>query len=176
MRSLWVACALQVTAFASSPAQTAVALRVGGDTSHAPPGCAAKAAINAITAWFRAFNDADSTTLARVLAPQFVVSTGKHWIVSDRHQSFENSLPSLLAYVRLRHAKGERIVLQSISFTGWRDRKLGFIPNYLRSAEDLGPRPLVGIGKGEYWCPTGIRALNMAPASMAVRAPSNEEL
>jgi hypothetical protein len=43
---------------------------------------------------------------------------------------------------------------------------LGFMPDFIRSADDLGQK-LAGIGKAEYWCGQGTRVLNLGPRPSA---------
>jgi hypothetical protein len=56
-----------------------------------------------------------------------------------------------------------------VTFNGWdwrglTERSLQFGPIYvLRSADDLGAKPLPAFGKGMYWCNTGILALTLGP-------------
>src|SRR5437867_2096152 len=84
------------------PAQSARAWKVVGDTTGAPIGCSAKAAIATIDRWFTAFNRADSAQLAGATAPFFVFSTGKHWVANDRHIRIDSSIARLVDYVRER--------------------------------------------------------------------------
>jgi hypothetical protein len=152
------------------------AWRIVGDTAGAPPGCSAAAAVRAIDSWFGAFNAADSIALRRATATSFVFSTGKHWAGDDPNTRIE-SHSALLAYARGRTKQfHERYVVDSVQFHGWRDRTLGFMPFYKRSADDLGPRPLRGLGKAEFVCASGIGVLNLAPTKPVQRPPSNEEL
>ena len=163
-----MASALLWAAVDSSAAQPAPAWRVTGDTSGAPPGCSARAAIATIDAWFRAFNAADSAALVRAMAPvpkhQWVVSTGR-FAPSEDFVRIE-SIPLLVHYMRTRARQHERLTLGGVRFYGWsrsERSQLGFMPYYTRSADDLGPTPLPGIGKASYLCREGILILNFAP-------------
>jgi hypothetical protein len=155
---------LQLLAFcpvvAQSPNWT-----IHGDTTGAPPGCSASTGVAAISGWFAAFSQADSAALARVTpsgrVPGFVFSTGK-FTPSDTFVRIQ-ALSELVRYARTRMKRHERITLEAVRFYGWRGRKLGFMPYFVRAADDLGRRPLAGIGKAEYWCGQGIVVLNLAP-------------
>jgi hypothetical protein len=157
-------------------AQAARPWAVSGDTSGAPSGCSAKAAIEAIGLWFTSYNSADSVGLAAATASRFVFSTGKHWTLNDSPRRIDHSLSDLLAYVRDRRTHGEFLRLTQVTFYGWRGARLGFMPYYTRSADDLGAKPIPGLGKAEYWCRLGIRVLNLAPKNQVLRSPSNREL
>lgn len=137
----------------------------------APTGCSSTHAIKAIDTWFTAFNNADSAGLDLALAHRFVVSTGKHWVIGDAHRRFDDTLSTLLAYVRQRRAVDERLLLDSVRFYGWQSARLGFTPYYKRSAADLGRAPIAGRGKAEFWCRAGIRVLNLAPVRQALPRP-----
>jgi len=151
----------------------ATSVRVTGDTVGAPAKCRA-AAVASISRWFRSFTAADSAGLAATLAPDFVISTGKNWVPWDAHGQFR-TLGSLMAYVRARHARNERLVLREIAFTVSTENRLGFRPYFTRSADDLGTRPLEGLGKAEYRCGRGIVVLNMAPAAGMSPKPGERE-
>lgn len=138
---------------------------IRGDTAGAPAGCNAGAGINAVDRWFAAYNRADSAGLARVMSKRgFVVSTGRF----TRGESFRRieSFSVLVAYVRERARHHERLMLDSVTFYGWvhgGGRALGFMPHYVRAADDLGLKPLHGVGKASYLCGEGIHVLNLAP-------------
>jgi hypothetical protein len=146
---------------------------IRGDTAGAPPGCSVAAAINAIDAWFTAFNRADSVGLARATAPvPFVVSTGR-FTRAEPFVRLESSR-ALLTYARERARRQERVTLDSVRFYGWvhgRGRALGFMPFYVRTADDLGPTPLHGIGKASYLCGKGIHVLNLGPRPAFMGGP-----
>ena len=165
-RVLSLAVTLQLTVIGSLSAQEPMRWTVRGDTSGAPRGCSAAAGIAAITAWFAAFQRADSTALARLTpAPhrgRFVFSIGRF----TRAEGFfvAHTLHELLPYARNRARRRERMTIQEVTFNRWRGQGLQFGPIYfMRTAEDLGDRPLPGIGKGEYWCNRGVSVLNLAP-------------
>jgi hypothetical protein len=167
-RLLRIAAGLQVL-FASTalPAQQP-GLKVVGDTTGAPPGCSAAAAVAAITEWFAAFQAADSARLARVSAAGspgvFVVSMGG-FAPADTFVTF-GFLEDVVRYARQRARQHERFTLEGVRFYGWRGwngRALGFMPYYQRSADDLGPAPRPGVGKAEYHCGRGVAVLNLAP-------------
>jgi hypothetical protein len=138
------------------------------------------AGIAAISAWFAAFRTADSAAMARVVPTRFVFSTGK-FTPSDTFVRIE-SVAALVRYARARMGNHERMTLEAVRFYPWRGRRLGFMPYFVRAADDLGQKPLAGVGKAEYWCNDGIRVLNLArrpaydhgPASRA--APPNTRL
>ena len=88
-------------------------------------------------------------------------STGR-FIASESSIRIE-SFPALLRYARHRARQHERMTLEGVQFYGWRDRQLGFMPYYKRSADDLGPKPLLGIGKAGDLCGGGIYVFNLAP-------------
>ena len=164
-----IACVgVQLLILPSLSAQQNLNSRIRGDTTGAPSGCSASAAIGAIDTWFAAFNRADSNALARVTpavsSQNFgVFSTGRF----TRGENFVRieSLASLVAYARARARHHEHLDLMAVQFYGWRkDRPaLGFMPYFTRSADDLGPDSIAGIGKGEYVCRQGIQVLNLAP-------------
>lgn len=129
MRGLVAVAFFAVAPLAALSTQLRLSWRVLGDTTGAPPGCSSANAINAIETWFTAFNNADSGGLDRALATSFVVSTGKDWIVGDGHRRFDDTLSTLVAYVRQRRAVDERLVLDSVRFYGWRRARFGFTPS-----------------------------------------------
>jgi hypothetical protein len=137
---------------------------IGGDTSGLPPSCRAAAAVAAINNWFRAVETGDTLLIAAGVSRRF------HWVSVSPFTLAEPAFtgyrwPGLRAYVERRGRARERLVLQSVTFTGWRQDALNFGPIYFeRSADDLGPVPLQGIGKGAYACGEGLIALSVAPA------------
>jgi len=149
----------------SAAAQQPTPLKVRGDTAGAPRGCSAAAGISAISAWFAAFNDADSAALAKASSTpngRFVFSIGKFG-TSDtffRARTFEE----LLAYARQRARQHERLTVQEVKFDGWRGKVLQWDRLlFTRSAKDLGDKDLTGVGKGGYWCRQGVWYLHLAP-------------
>jgi hypothetical protein len=71
-----------------------------------------------------------------------------------------------VAYVRERARYRERLTLSSVHFYKWvhgQGRELGFMPFYVRAADDLGPTPLHGFGKAAYLCNEGVFVLNLVP-------------
>jgi hypothetical protein len=156
---------LQLFLIGSASAQQSTPLKIRGDTTGAPRGCSAAAAVSAISAWFAAFTNADSAGLAKASATphgRFVLSTGKFATTDTfiRTRTFEE----LLAYARQRAPKRERITIQEVRFNGWRGRVLEWDPIYFtRSASDLGDTALAGVGKGGYWCGQGVWYLHLAP-------------
>jgi hypothetical protein len=147
--------------------------KVLGDTTGAAPGCSAAAGIAAIDAWFRAYNLADSAGLARTTQLRhFVVSTGR-FTPTEPFTRIE-SLPALVSYVRQRARHHERLTLTSVRFYKWvhgARRELGFMPIYVRTADDLGPTPLHGVGKAAYLCNEGVLVLNLAPRPAIMGPP-----
>ena len=165
VRILSVAVGFQILVLGSASAQQSTPWKIRGDTTHAPRGCSAASAISAMKAWFAAFTDADSAGLARASSTphgRFVFSTGK-FATSDkfiRTRTFEE----LIAYVRERAPQRERITVQEVRFNGWDGRVLEWDKLYFtRSANDLGDKPLPGVGKGGYWCGQGVWYLHLAP-------------
>jgi hypothetical protein len=165
VRIFCAAIGLQLLAVGSASAQSAAPLKISGDTTGAPRGCSAAAAVSAIKAWLAAFGDADSAALAKASSTphgRFVFSTGK-FATSDkffRARTFEE----FLAYARERAPQRERITVQAVRFTGWSGRVLEWDRLYFtRSAKDLGDKPLGGVGKGGYWCGQGVWYLHLAP-------------
>jgi hypothetical protein len=165
VRSICAAACLQLLAMSPVMAQQRPAWKLLGDTAGSPRGCDAAAGIAAISAWFAAFNNADSVGLARVTPPRDerfgVFSTGR-FVPTESFIRIE-SLPQLVRYSRLRAVHHEHMTLQGVRSYRWRQRTLGFMPYFARSADDLGPRPLAGIGKAAYLCNKGILILNLAP-------------
>jgi hypothetical protein len=147
--------------------------KVLGDTTGAAPGCSAAAGIAAIDAWFRAYNLADSAGLARSTSTRhFVVSTGR-FTPAEPFTRIE-SLPALVAYARERARQHERLSLSSVRFYKWmhgEGRELGFMPIYVRVADDLGQKPLHGVGKAAYLCNAGVLVLNLAPRPAIMGPP-----
>jgi hypothetical protein len=165
VRSLCIAGCLQVLAISGVAAQQRPTWKVAGDTTGSPRGCSAAAGIAAISAWFSAFNNADSIGFARATPPRGehfgVFSTGR-FTTYERFVRIE-SLAELVRYAKSRARHHDRMSLDGVVFDGWRDRALDFIPYFDRSADDLGPRPLHGAGKAVYLCNKGILILNLGP-------------
>jgi hypothetical protein len=148
--------------FAATARAQDYSFRIRGDTSGAPRGCSARESIRALRDWFNAFNTADSAKLGKLTAPRFVFSTGRF----VRFEGFfvTRDIPTLTGYMRNRAAQHEQLRVQEVTFNRWRSRGLQFGPIYfLRFANDLGNKPLPGIGKGHVVCGEGIRVLNLAP-------------
>ena len=169
---LWAV--LAAIAMTESTNSAAPAWRVRGDTTGAPHGCSAAAAISAMDSFVAALQTADSVGLERATARRnrngFVYSTGK-FTPADSFVS-AHSVRDLVRYARIRARRHERIVVQEVTFNGWRGRGLEFGPIYfLRSADDLGPGSHPGIGKGEYLCGDGFTAFNTAPRPSFDRGP-----
>jgi len=173
IRIFCAAVGLQLLVVGSASAQQSTHLKIRGDTTRAPRGCSAASGISAITAWFAAFNDADSARLARASATphgRFVFSIAT-FATSD------TSIPArtfkdLLAYARKRARQHERMTVQEVKFDGWRGQVLQWDPIYFtRSADDLGDKPLPGVGKGGYWCGKGVWYLHLAPRPDTDRGP-----
>ena len=165
IRIFCAAIGFQLVVIGSASAQTSTPLKIRGDTTHAPRGCSAASAVAAISAWFAAFADADSAGLAKASSTphgRFVLSVAK-FADSDnffRARTFEE----LLAYARKRAPQHERMTAETVKFNGWSGRVLEFDPLYFtRSANDVGDKPLAGVGKGGYWCGQGVWYLHLAP-------------
>ena len=164
-RIFCAAIGLQLLVIGSASAQSATPLKISGDTTGAPRGCSAAAGISAIRAWFAALADADSAALAKASSTphgRFVFSIGK-FVSSDRFfrsRTFEE----FVAYARERARQRERMTVQAVRFNGWSGRVLEWDRLYFtRSANDLGDKPLRGVGKGGYWCGQGVWYLHLAP-------------
>ena len=165
VRIVCVTVALQILAIGSASAQQSTPLKIRGDTTGGPRGCSASSGISAIRAWFAAFAEADSAALARASSTphgRFVFSIGK-FAASDtvfHARTFEE----LLAYARKRAPQRERIAVQELRFNGWSGKVLQWDRIYFtRSANDLGEKPLPGVGNGGYWCGQGVWYLHLAP-------------
>jgi hypothetical protein len=164
IRIVCAAVGLQLPVIGSASAQESTHWKIRGDTTGAPHGCSAAAGISAISAWFAAFNGADSAGLARASSTphgRFVFSIGK-FATSDTSipaRTFEE----LLAYARQRAHQHERMTVQEVKFDGWRGKVLQWDPIYFtRSADDLGDKAFPGVGKGGYWCGQGVWYLHLA--------------
>ena len=173
MVRICAAACLQLLLIGSASAQQPTHLKIRGDTTGAPRGCSAASGISAIGAWFAAFSDADSAGLAKASSTpkgRFVFSIQK-LATSDtlfRARTFEE----LLAYVRERARRHDRMTVQEIRFTGWSGKVLEFDPIYFtRTAEDLGDNAVRGVGKGGYWCRQGVWYLHLAPRQDFDRGP-----
>jgi len=154
-----------VLVIGSASAQQLTPLKIRGDTTGAPRGCSAASGISAISAWFAAFTDADSARLAKASSTskgRFVFSIGKFATSGTliRGRTFDD----LLAYARERARQHERMTVQEVRFNGWSGRVLQWDRLYFtRSADDLGEKPLRGVGQGGYWCRQGVWYLHLAP-------------
>jgi hypothetical protein len=149
------------------------AWRIRGDTLGAPAGCSAAAGIAAITAWFAAYNAADSAALIRAIGVgvrgHFTFTTGKFAPTDSFIRA--HIVADLLRYVRRRARQHDRMELEAVHFHGWQGRDLGFMPYFRRSAHVLGLRALPGIGKAGYSCNRGITVLNLAPRPRSLLEP-----
>jgi hypothetical protein len=156
---------LQFLVIGAASAQQPTPLKIRGDTTGAPRGCSAASAISAISAWFAAFTDADSAGLAKASSTpngRFAFSIGK-FQTSDR-MIRGHTFEELLAYARERARQHERMTVQEVRFNGWSGKVLQWDRLYFtRSANDLGDKPLRGVGKGGYWCGQGVWYLHLAP-------------
>jgi hypothetical protein len=158
--------AFALTPIRESAAQTRVRWRVVGDTSSGRHDCGAALAIDAISQWFESFSAADSVGLAKATAVRgprgFVFSTGR--FTPSEEFFVTHRLSQLVAYARTRARRHERMTIQEVKFNGWRYGALQFGPIYfLRTADDLGRKPLPGFGKGGYRCHQGLSVLNVGP-------------
>jgi len=173
IRIVCAAVGLQLLVIGSASAQESTHWKIRGDTTGAPRGCSAAAGISAISAWFAAFNGADSAGLARASSTphgRFVFSMAKF---ADSDTSIPaRTFEELLAYARKRGHQHERMTVQEVKFDGWRGKVLEWDPIYFtRSADDLGDKPLRGVGNGGYWCGQGVWYLHLAPRPDADRGP-----
>jgi hypothetical protein len=173
VRIVCAAVGLQLLVLGSASAQESTHFKIRGDTTRAPRGCSAASGISAISAWFAAFNDADSARLARASATpngRFVFSIAK-FASSDKFIS-ARTFEDLLAYVRERGRQHERMTVQEVRFEGWRGQVLQWDPIYFtRSADDLGDKALPGVAKGGYWCGKGVWYLHLGPRPAIDRGP-----
>lgn len=165
VRIACIAVGLQLLVIGSASAQQSTPWKIRGDTTGTPRGCSAASGISAISAWFAAFNDADSARLARASSTpngRFVFSIGKFG-TSDTFIP-ARTFQELLAYARERARQRERLTVQGVTFNGWRGKVLQWDRvDFTRSADDLGDKPLPGVGKGGYWCGQGVWYLHLAP-------------
>jgi hypothetical protein len=160
-RLLSAVAGLQLVITSQLLAQRTTPRRIRGDTTGAPSGCSASAAIAAIDLFLAAMRSADSAGLARAMAPRFTFSTGKFTPADTFFVT--HAIPELLRYARKRARAHERMTLQAVTFNGWRGGELQFGPIYfLRFADDLGHVPLGGIGKGAFACGQGLTVFNLA--------------
>ena len=164
-RIVCAAIGLQLLVIGPASAQQSTPVKIRGDTTGAPRGCSARAGIAAISAWFTAFNDADSAALARASSTpngRFVFSIGK--FATEKSFIPARTFQELLVYARERAQQRERMTVQEVTFNGWRGQVLQLGPIYFtRSAHDLGDKALPGVGKGGYWCRQGVWFLHLAP-------------
>jgi len=152
---------LQLLASQAS-AQTVVPWRILGDTSGAPHRCSASEGAAAISLFVAAIRKADSASLERYVAPRFVFSTGR--FTPSEPFFVGRSIPEVLRYARARARANERMKVQAVWFNGWRGRDLQFGPIwFLRYADDLAGKALLGYGKGAYRCGQGIVVFNLGP-------------
>lgn len=133
-----------------------------GDTTGAPRGCSASAAVAAIGLLMTAMRDGDSLGLQRAVAPKFVFSIIP--LVSGEQFFIARSISDLVRYARRRRELHEHMELKAVVFNGWRRNSLHFGPVYfLRLADDPGGSSARGGGKGTYKCGQGISVFNLGP-------------
>jgi len=163
MRAVLVVAAFAGLVSISANAQTQRRWEIRGDTSGAPRGCSAKQGLHAIDGLFVAMSNHDSAALARVVpASHFVFSIGKFTPTDPFFVA--HSIRELAEYSRRRAKYHEKLAINAITFDNWRGEGLQFGPIYfMRTADDLGPSPKPGVGKGEYRCKRGITVLNTGP-------------
>jgi hypothetical protein len=165
---LRTAAGLQFLALFPLAAQRSQSWKVRGDTTGAPAGCSASAGIAAMNLFVDAMRTADSTGLTRAVARRFSFSIGK-FMPADTFV-VAKTIPELLHYARTRARQHERLTIQAVTFNGWRGQGLQLGPIYiLRTADDLGTGPRVGMGKGLYLCGQGIGALGLGPRPKLAR-------
>jgi hypothetical protein len=146
-------------------------VRIDGDTTGLPPSCTPSAAVAALAGWFRAVSTGDTRAISASVSPRF------DWVsvapFAPQEPLFTtHEWADLTAYVKRRSQAHERVRLESVTFTGWRSGMLQFGPLYLdRSADDLGPTPMRGIGKGAYKCGEGLVALSIASCTDPRNSP-----
>lgn len=134
-----------------------------GDTAGAPPSCSAAAAIRALQEWFGAVASGDKSKVRSSVAAQF---GGIVVLPFGAHESLfaGRDFNALFAYIDRRARVHEQLVLQSITFNGWRGASLQFGPFIVgRRADDLGPVAQQGMGKGSYLCGLGLTSLTLGP-------------
>ena len=165
VRIVCAAVGLHLLVIGSASAQQSAPWKIRSDTAHATRGCSAAAGISAMKAWLTAFTEADSAGLAKASSTphgRFVFSIGK-FATSDRF-FLARTFEELISYARQRAPQRERIAIQEVKFNGWHGRVLELDPIYFtRSANDLGDKPLRGIGKAGYWCGQGVWYIHLAP-------------
>lgn len=163
-RLLTLIVCVQLLAVTDAHAQSPASWTIHGDTTGAPTGCSASAAIASINRLIAGMHRADQAALARALALKFVFSVIP--LTGTDKALVAQTIPELLHYARMRQKVHERMKLEGVTFNGWRGKRLEFGPIYfLRSADDLGKSPLRGGGKGTYECGKGISIFNLGRLS-----------
>jgi hypothetical protein len=121
----------------------------------APSTCTESAVVRAIENWFRAVHTGDPKDVRQSIAADFRSVTLAPFGPSE--SLFKGRKEAdLLAYIKTRSQKHEVLTLRSVKFNGWRLNSLQFGPIfYDRTADDLGPNPRHGFGKGAYQCAPG---------------------
>lgn len=138
-------------------------VRIDGDTTGLPVTCRTSSAVAAIENWFRAVATGDAQRARKAVSPRMLwVSVSPFTRSESLFTTHERA--DLLQYVERRARMHEHSVLRSVTFTGFRSGALNFGPLYFdRSADDLGPTALPGIGKGAFSCVDGLVTLSLAP-------------
>jgi hypothetical protein len=139
---------------------------VRGDTTGAPPGCTASAAIATIDAFVAAMNAVDSVGLERVWAAgaNDAVTFTQNAFAPNEQLVMPRSIGPLVAYARQRALQHERLEVQAVTFNGWHGGLLGFGPVYVRRmADDFDGKPRYGVGQGLYVCGQGLGKIGWGP-------------
>src|SRR5688572_28931348 len=118
VRIICAAIALLLLVVGPASAQQSTPLKIRGDTAGAPRGCSAKAGITAISAWFAAFNNADSVALARASSTpngRFVFSIGK--FATEDPMIPARTFEDLIAHALKRARHHERVTVIDLTST-----------------------------------------------------------
>ena len=139
-------------------------VRIDGDTTSLPHSCRPSDAVQSIENWWLAVSSGDARLIAKSVSPRF------WWISVSPFNKLERLFTThrwvdLEPYIKRRARAHERLILRAVRFTGWRRGALNFGPIYFeRRADDLGRKPLEGIGKGAFACSQGLVTLSIAPS------------
>jgi hypothetical protein len=132
--------------------------------SSSPPSarCGTADAVAALRTWFRAVSTGDTLLVRQAIAPTFQWVSVPLQLANSNAQFVGRDLPSLTKYVAERGRMHDTIELQDLTFNGWEGDLLHIGPLwYRRTADDLGPVPLAGIGKASYLCGQGLFVLSI---------------
>ncbi len=117
----------------------------------------------AVRDWFAVVSTGDIAPIATLFDRGFIELSVAPFAPADS-PFVARAVDSLVPYVRRRAAKHERLTLDTLFITTRHESYVEFFPIYLRrQADDLGPAPLAGTGKGIFRCGGGLVMLNLAP-------------